>query len=125
MSLTTTDEEIKDFTQFNWDKSKDYYAGRLKKTTLPKFKSQEEVEMFMGSLFSQFSDKDMDVQRFPMPTFGNTVKEDLDRKYRYDIIEKAKEIDRLFMERKQRKKRGRKGKAVVKPATDDDIVKFD
>ena len=125
MAQTTENDTITDFTQFNWDKSKDYYSGRLTKPVIPHFKSQDDVEMYMGSLFSQFNDKDQDIQRFPIPSFGNQVKEELDRKYRYDMIEKAKHIDKLFMERKRRKMKGKMANTTIKSGGDEDTIRFD
>jgi len=79
MSVSTESETITDFTQFNWDKSTDYYKGRLTKPALPDMKSQEDVEMFMGSIFATFKDDDKDIERFPIPCYGDTVKTELDK----------------------------------------------
>lgn len=93
-------EEIKDFKQFDWDKSKDYYRGRLTKPVIPEMKSQEDLEAYMGHLFSQFKDEDADIAKFPMPSYGDTVKRELDKQYRYDLVEKAKRVDELYLKRK-------------------------
>lgn len=94
-SLTDMDKQMMKEAE-NGDKlwKIDPYEGKLKKERY-EIKTNEDIEMVLAQSLIHVKEDDADLNRLPMLGLLNTLKKELDKKYKLDTLKQLQAIDKL------------------------------